>query len=86
MSAIRYFYLETALLRAGVKKGEIARLLNVSKPTVWSRFKGTSDFSLPEAIKIRDYICEKLEENIDLERLFQTEEIEGEELLNDEKE
>ena len=85
MSAIRYFYLETALLRAGVKKGEIARLLNVSKPTVWSRFKGTSDFSLLEAIKIRNYICEKLDENIDLERLFQTEEIE-EELLNDEKE
>lgn len=83
MSAIRYFYLETALLRAGVKKSEIARLLNVSKPTVWSRFKGTSDFSLSEAIKIRNYICEKLDENIDLERLFQTEEIENESELND---
>lgn len=83
MSAVRYFFLETVLLRAGIKKGDIAKLLNCSKPTVWSRFKGTSDFTLKEAITIRDLISEKLDEDIDLERLFQTEEIENESELND---
>ena len=74
-NAVRYYNLESAMLRAGVKKNDLAELLNVTRPTIWNKFKGFSEFTLNEALKVRDLISERLDEDINLEDLFKSENV-----------
>ena len=72
-SGVRYYNLEAAMFLAGVKKADLAELLDLSIPTIYTRFKGTTDFSFKEALEIRDYLTNKigLEDELTLEYLFE---------------
>lgn len=53
-SQIAYPNLESAMLENSVRKRDIARLLNRDMKSIWNKLNGRSEFSVSEALKIRD--------------------------------
>lgn len=51
-----YRVLETEMFKKDIGRNEIAELIGVSYGTVCTRFNGKSEFSLPEAFKVRDRV------------------------------
>ena len=62
--------LEAELIRAGVSKSELARVLNISRATMSSRFTARTNFKLEEINKIRELLESKLGDTFVVEYLF----------------
>lgn len=60
--------LKAEMARSGVSKEDIKNLLGCSMRTVDNKLDGTTDFTVPEAFKIRDYFFP----NQRMEYLFNT--------------
>lgn len=58
--------LEAEMARRNIKKKEIAEALGISERTLRNKLSGISDFTLPEATKIKD----KFFPSLDLQYLF----------------
>ena len=72
----KFYNLERLMRSAGIKKTELARLLNVTRPTIYHKFNGSSDFTLEEAIKIKEFIERRLDVKwMNLFELFEFDEI-----------
>lgn len=54
-----FFNLETEMLRAGITRAKLAKILNLSPVTVSSKFNGKTEFTLKEMNQIR-YELEKI--------------------------
>lgn len=50
--------LEAEMVRFGVTKSDIRRVLNCSDKTVDNKLSGATDFTVPEALKIRNAFFE----------------------------
>lgn len=46
--------LELEMKRFGVTSGDLQKLLNVSERTIRNKLNGDTDFTYPEAVKVRD--------------------------------
>lgn len=74
-----YCFLEEYAHRRGVKKKDIAQLLGVSPKTIWNKLRGANDFTLGEAIKIKNRffpdmpIEEIFKREVPIEQLFERE-------------
>lgn len=58
--------LEAEISRRGIKKGDIARMLNIQATTLSNKLSGKSELTMSEAIKIKQF----LGVNMPLEELF----------------
>lgn len=52
-----YPRLEAAIAASGMKKYEVAELLNVRRDTLSRKLRGQSDFTWPEVVALRDSLA-----------------------------
>ena len=65
-----YPNLEAELKRCGVTKPELSKVIGVSRSNVYTRFVGTKEFSINEALMICTYLEKKSGKEFTVEYLF----------------
>lgn len=76
MTEVKVDNLEAEMKRKKISRDDIAKLLGLSYRTIHSRFNGESQWKYSECVKVRDTYFPDL----DLSYLFQTDELEKEEV------
>lgn len=67
----QFVNLESELVRARVKKSELARYIGLSTGSMSSRFRGATEFKLDEMERIRDRLSGATYKELTLDYLFE---------------
>lgn len=66
-----YKNLKAEMVRYEILQSEITELLKLSPNTVSCKFNGKNDFTLDEAMKIKNYINQKTNNDFSIDYLFE---------------
>lgn len=70
MRTLIYSNLEAELTRAGLKKADLARMINISSTALSSKFTGRTDFTLKQMRTIKRILEKVTAQELTLDYLF----------------